>query len=281
MAKKAKYYQLCVSDDAAVADLDIYGDITEYDWFGGDVSAYSIVTELNALPASIETINVRINSYGGEVKEGLAIVNALKRHNAKIVTMVDGMACSAAAGIFMAGDERIMADSSLLMIHNAWTWANGNPDQLRKAAEDLDAINDATINLYTSKINISEQELREMLDNETWLLPEDALEMGFATKIVDWSDGDHPSQSARKSIYDMVKASRQSAAKAQQADVIDLAKQPLTATASFKIGGEKASYINDRLQQVIAQHIDDAVEQVVAQPTPAQLLANVLSNLNK
>jgi hypothetical protein len=195
--------------------------------------------------------------------------------------MVDGMACSAAAGIFMAGDERIMADSSLLMIHNAWTWANGNPDQLRKAADDLDAINDATINLYTSKINISEDELREMLDNETWLLPEDALEMGFATKIVDWSDGEHPSQSARKSICDMVKASRQSAAKAQQGDVIDLAKQPLTATASFKVGGEKAAHINDQLQQAIAQHIDDAVEQVVAQPTPAQLLANVLNELNK
>ena len=146
-----KYYQLAQTEQTA--DLTIYGDITSWRWMESDVSAYSLSQELDAL--DVDTINVYINSYGGEVAEGLAIYNALRRHKAKIRTVCDGFACSAASVIFMAGDERIMNAASLLMIHNAWSYASGNAEALRKQAEDLDTITQGSINAYMAHVNIS------------------------------------------------------------------------------------------------------------------------------
>ena len=102
--------------------------------------------------------------------EGLAIYNALKRHKAKVTTYVDGFACSIASVIFAAGDERIMSDTSLLMIHNAWTWASGNANELRKQAEDLEKITQASINAYMQIVNIEEDELKEMMDKKLGLM---------------------------------------------------------------------------------------------------------------
>ena len=127
-----KFYQLTQTEREA--ELHIYGDITSWPWLESDVDAYSLSKELAEL--DVDKINVYINSYGGEVAEGLAIYNSLKRHKAKIVTVCDGFACSVASVIFMAGDERVMNESSLLMIHNAWTWASGNADELRKAGSE-------------------------------------------------------------------------------------------------------------------------------------------------
>ena len=127
-----KFYQLTQNDN--VAELYIYGDITSFKWFEEDVTAKSIIDEINSISADV--INVYISSYGGEVQAGLAIYNALKRHKAKVRTICDGFACSIASVIFMAGEERIMNDSSLLMIHNAWSFAEGNAKELKKIAED-------------------------------------------------------------------------------------------------------------------------------------------------
>ncbi len=141
-----KYYSLESKND--VADLYIFGDITSWPWLESDVSASGIVNELQSLDA--KEINVHINSYGGEVAEGLAIYNTLKNSDMKVTTICDGFACSAASVIFMAGDERIINEASLLMIHNAWTYANGNATELRKAAEDLDKITQAFLRVRRS-----------------------------------------------------------------------------------------------------------------------------------
>ena len=155
-----KYYALETS--GMTADLYIFGDITSYPWKEKDKDAYSIVKELSELKA--DTINVHINSYGGEVSEGLAIHNCLKNSTAKIVTYCDGFACSAASVVFMAGDERIMNEASLLLIHNAWTYASGNAEEFRKQAEDLEKITQASVNAYMSRVNISEEELKKLAD---------------------------------------------------------------------------------------------------------------------
>ena len=132
-----KFYQLTQNEKEA--DLMIYGDITSWPWEEmGEVSAYNLSKELAEL--DVDRINVYINSYGGEVAEGLAIHNALKRHKARVVTVCDGFACSIASVIFMAGDERIMNESSLLLIHNAWSYASGDANQLRKEADDLPSV---------------------------------------------------------------------------------------------------------------------------------------------
>lgn len=195
-----KYYSLVTENNEA--SIDIYGDITSWEWLESDVSSYTLAKEIEGL--DVDVINVYINSYGGEVAEGLAIYNQLKRHKAKIKTYDDGFACSAASVIFMAGDERIMANSSLLMIHNVWMYTAGNANQLRKQADDLDTITQASINAYMNCVNITEDELKEMLDNETWIAPADALEMGFATSIVNDKTNKNANQSVKKHLSEMI-----------------------------------------------------------------------------
>lgn len=195
-----KYYSMLIENREA--SINIYGDITSWEWFDSDVSSYTLSKEIDGL--DVDIINVYINSYGGEVAEGLAIYNNLKRHKAKIKTYDDGFACSAASIIFMAGDERIMSNSSLLLIHNAWTYTSGNANQLRKEAEDLDIITQASINAYLNYVNITEDELKAMLDAETWIGPADALEMGFATSIVNDNSNKNPNQSVKKHLSEMI-----------------------------------------------------------------------------
>ena len=185
------------------ANINIYGDITSYQFEDTAPTAKSLVKQLEEL-TDISNINVYINSYGGDVAEGLAIYNALKRHNAKVKTYCDGFACSIASVIFMAGDERIMNDSSLLMIHNAWSFAEGNADQLRKQADDLEKITQASIIAYKTHSNLSEEEIKSLMDNETWLLPDEALEYGFATSI-EKTINSKVSQSVRRSLFDLIK----------------------------------------------------------------------------
>lgn len=195
-----KYYSLTISENEA--NINIYGDITSWEWFDSDVSSYTLSKELDSIPEDIEIINVYINSYGGEVAEGLAIYNSLKRHKAKVKTYCDGFACSIASVVFMAGEERIMSNASLLMVHNAWTHASGNADDFRKQAEDLEIITQQSVNAYMNHVNITEDELKEMLDNETWITPADAAEKGFATKITEDDASTNASQSIRNKVME-------------------------------------------------------------------------------
>ena len=194
---KKRYYSLVVNQDEKRADIYIYGDIVSWPWLESDVSSYNLAQEIAALEG-VDTINVYINSYGGEVAEGLAIYNQLRRHRAKIRTVVDGFACSAASVVFMAGDERVMSNASLLMIHNAWLLTAGDSNDLRKDADDLEIINAATIQAYLNHVNISEDKLKEMMDAETWISAADALEMGFATAVVNPATTDKAAASLRQ-----------------------------------------------------------------------------------
>ena len=188
-----KYYQLVNNDTSA--DLYIFGDICAWAWPElGEQSGVTIVNQLKAL--DVDTINVHINSYGGDVAEGLAIYNVLREHKAQIVTICDGFACSAASVVFMAGDRRVMQPASLLMIHNAWTVAMGNAAQLRKTADDIETITQASVEAYKKVATISEEEIKALMDAETWILPKDAVEYGFATEIDDEDEDDEPKQSA-------------------------------------------------------------------------------------
>lgn len=180
-----KYYSLC--QEGKEATIHIYGDIVSWEWLESDVSSYTLSKELGGLDADV--VNVYINSYGGEVAEGLAIYNSLKRHRAKVRTVCDGFACSAASVVFMAGDERIMNPASLLMVHNAWTSASGNAAELRKSADDLDAITQASVNAYLANVTITEEALKELMDGESWISPEAAVEMGFATGVAEQDEG--------------------------------------------------------------------------------------------
>lgn len=177
---KERFYQLTnVSEDSAT--LYIYGDITSIKWFENDVCVYDLAKEIGDLGG--KALTVRINSYGGEVAEGLAIYNLLKSYAGEVTTICDGFACSAASVVFMAGTKRIMPRSSLLMIHNAWTRASGDADDLRKAADDLEKITQPSVDIYTSVSNLDADEIKAMMDAETWIDADEALGYGFATEI--------------------------------------------------------------------------------------------------
>ncbi len=199
---KRKFFSLEKSNQTAT--LNIYGDITSFPWFEGDVSAVNLSKQLEEM-ADVSQINVYINSYGGEVAEGLAIYNALKRHKAKVTTYCDGFACSIASVIFMAGDERIMNDSSLLMIHNAWTFAQGDSQALRKQADDLDKITQASVEAYKAHSNITEEEIKSLMNAETWILPGEALSYGFAT-ATETLETSVASQNAWSKLFEILKA---------------------------------------------------------------------------
>ena len=178
---KKPFYQMNKNENSA--ELLIYGDITSYKWFEDDVCAYDLAKELKELDGI--DLTVRINSYGGEVAQGLAIYNLLKSYEGSVTTLCDGFACSAASVIFMAGQKRRMPKSSLLMIHNAWSYASGDANALRKQADDLEKITKPSIEIYKSVSNLDEETIKTMMDEETWITAEEAFEYGFATSIVE------------------------------------------------------------------------------------------------
>lgn len=183
------------------ADIYIYGDIYDSWWSDESNSAICLKDKLLEL-GDISEINLHINSLGGDVFEGIAMFNLLKQHKATVKVYIDGIAASIASVIAMAGDEIYMPKNSMMMIHNCWTSECGNAKELRKTADDLDKIMEASIESYLSKVKIDKKELVELLDSETWLTAKECLDKGFCSKILPISNDIE--QSASKSIMDLV-----------------------------------------------------------------------------
>ena len=204
--RRQKFYQITTND--RTAEINIYGEISSTaeiinKWVDAEVevSARGIIQEINGL--DVDTINVYINSYGGEVAEALAIYSALKRHSASVHTFCDGFACSAATIIFCAGDVRTMGSIALLMIHNCMSYIGyANSEEMRKAAEDNDKINQSSINAYLTVTSLSEEKITELMDNATWLTAKEALEYGFATEI---ADQEEDPEAAQQSAFSMIR----------------------------------------------------------------------------
>jgi ATP-dependent Clp protease protease subunit len=157
-------------------------EISIYDQIGGfGVSANEFIDELKSLDG-VDRIDLRIASGGGSIVEGNTIFNALKRHQAKVVTHIDSLAASMASVIAMAGDEIHMAENALLMIHNPWTMSMGGAEQLRKDADLLDKM-EANIRSSYSRSNKTPEEIDALMEAETYFTAEEALEAGFIDSI--------------------------------------------------------------------------------------------------
>jgi ATP-dependent protease ClpP protease subunit len=142
-----QWYQIKAKGEKS-AEINIYGDIGE-SWWGESISAKQFVKDLVAL--DVDTLTVRINSYGGSVSDGIAIYNAIKRNKASTTIAIDGVAVSIASLIAMAGDTVEMADNALMMIHAPWSYASGNAVDLREAADVLDKFAQAMSSSYADK----------------------------------------------------------------------------------------------------------------------------------
>ncbi len=165
-------------------ELTLYGEISNYSWWGDEVTPKQFKDDLNAL-GDIDTLNVFINSPGGDVFAGQAIYSILRRCDAQVKVYVDGLAASIASLIAMAGDKVIMPKNAMMMIHSPWTVAVGNAQEFRKIADDMDKIRDSMVTAYESRSALTKEEILEMLDAETWLSAEDCFEYGFADEIED------------------------------------------------------------------------------------------------
>lgn len=206
-----KPMQLVRSEKDGAADLYIYGDIYEgahvRNAFTGvdcGTDSLELVDALNQLPAEVGEVNVHINSYGGDVSEGVAIYTALRNCGRTVNTYVDGFACSIASVVLMAGERRVMGPASLVMVHDPWMKATGNAEELRKAAEDLDVIGQASRAAYMGRVAISAEELDRLMREETWLGAEQAVEYGFATEVAADPDENRPSQHVRDRMVRML-----------------------------------------------------------------------------
>lgn len=201
MQNKMPYFTMKKTDDSA--DIYIFGDIVAggWKWDESDFSSYDLASQIKALPQDAQ-ITVHINSNGGDLKEGLGIYNVLKGRN--VTTICEGFAASSASVIFCAGKTRIMNAASLLFIHNASMLMAGTADEMEKAAEDLRTITEAAKAAYREAgVNISDEELTALMDNETWITPEAAVAMGFATEIAT-SEDDAIKNDAMQSIMKAV-----------------------------------------------------------------------------
>jgi ATP-dependent protease ClpP protease subunit len=169
-----------INKSPTTAEIRIYEQIGESFWEDG-LSAKSFDDQLKELPSSVQNIEVRLNSPGGDVFQGLTIYNRLKQHKAKVTVYIDGLAASIASIIALAGDEVIMGEGALMMIHKASTGVWGNVDDFIKTIEVLDEIDEQLVSIYFNKCRKykSRAEIKNMMAETTWINAEEALEMGL------------------------------------------------------------------------------------------------------
>ena len=184
---KHKFWNFIKNEAENTGELQLYGEISDTSWWGDEITPKDFKADLDAL-GDISTLNVYINSPGGDVFAGQAIHSMLKRHSATVHVYVDGLAASIASVIAMAGDKIIIPENAMIMIHNPWTVTAGNAADLREVADRLDKINETIKSTYLSKAKINEAKLTELMDAETWLSAREAVDYGFADEIEDAKD---------------------------------------------------------------------------------------------
>lgn len=161
------------------ADIFIYDDIG--DSFDG-TTAKSFAAELKGV-RNARQLNIFINSPGGSVFDGVAIFNQIKRHRGRKVVNIDGIAASIASVIAMAGDEINIAANGMVMIHDPWALSVGTANDMRKMADNLDKVRDTILDTYVARTNEDRDFVSEMMEEETWMTAQEALELGFADNI--------------------------------------------------------------------------------------------------
>ncbi len=179
--KKENVFYLYIYDDVCAKGAFNWNT---WEYEESETSAKYFRDALDEIPEGSE-IELHINSNGGSVKEGTAIYNLLKQHNSKITGVIDGVAHSIAFLILQACDVRIAMLGTSALIHNMWMGIAGNATQLRKAADDLDAMMESNRQVFLTRANetLTEDLLKELMEVETYLTPQQMLDYGLVDKI--------------------------------------------------------------------------------------------------
>lgn len=172
--------------------LSINGPIAEDSWFDDDVTPALFKDELNAGDGDI---TVWINSPGGDCVAAAQIYNMLVDYSGNVTVKIDGMAASAASVIAMAGNEVLMSPVSMLMIHNPATIAMGDHNEMQKAIDMLSEVKESIMNAYAIKTGLSRAKLSHLMESETWMNANKAVELGFADGVLE-RESNTPNNSA-------------------------------------------------------------------------------------
>ena len=168
------------NEGGRVARVDIMGPIG-----GWDVSGAQFLRELKDLGDDISEIDLRVHSPGGSILDGLAIFNGIKNHPARVVARVEGLAASMGSVILMAADEVEIPENAYIMIHNVSGGAYGDIEELESMTSLMRKLQDDVTDLYANATGRDKEEIRDLMDKETWMNGEDAVKHGFATRVLE------------------------------------------------------------------------------------------------
>lgn len=175
--------------------IEVKADIVDndtgkfYDWIGWD-AVYP--GKVSTLLDGADEVEVNINSNGGDVFAASEIYTLLSQHSGMVTVNIQGLAASAASVIAMAGDVVHISPTAQIMIHKAWTIADGNADDMAHTSEFLEGIDDSIMNAYIAKTGLDKSELSNMMAKETWLTANQAVDYGFADDVMDFGRSKEP-----------------------------------------------------------------------------------------
>ncbi len=176
-----KFWNFVKNEETSETELIFNGPISDETWWGDEVTPAMFRDELAKVSGNL---TVWLNSPGGDCFAASQIYTMLRNYNGKVTVKIDGLAASAASVVAMAGDETFIAPTAMLMIHNPMTFAAGNKADMEKAIELLEEVKESIINAYVRKTTLSRNKISKLMDDETWLNAEKALQLGFVDGIL-------------------------------------------------------------------------------------------------
>ena len=257
------------------AEIKVYGDIRANFWKDEEDKSVTSVADLEKFLTenkNLATIDIYINSNGGSVFDGIAMYNMLKRHKAYKRVYIDGFACSIASVIAMVGNKVVKPKTSMMMIHNPWTIAMGNAEELRKIADDLDMMGDVIKNAYMSKVNIGEDKLSELMNAESFLTAEQCFEYGFCTQVRDETDGSVQAVETALNQYENLYAN-----KLANLESIKNAIKSIDETKSEEVAQEVETLLTETLDEEVIDVKDEVIDtEEIAEEEVGEVKANAL-----
>ena len=176
-----KFWNFVKNEETSETELIFNGPISDETWWGDEITPSLFRDELSKVSGNL---TVWLNSPGGDCFAASQIYTMLRNHKGRITVKIDGIAASAASVVAMAGDETFIAPTAMLMIHNPMTFAAGNKADMEKAIELLEEVKESIINAYARKTALSRNKISKLMDDETWMNAEKALQLGFADGIL-------------------------------------------------------------------------------------------------
>ncbi|MCM1362599.1 MAG: Clp protease ClpP [Clostridiales bacterium] len=215
-----KFWNFVKNEDTSETELYFEGPISDCTWLGDEITPAMFRDELTKVSGNL---TVWINSPGGDCISASQIYTMLRSHKGKVTVKIDGIAASAASVVTMSGDETMISPTGYLMIHNPMTLASGNKSEMEKAIALLDEIKEGIINAYVRKTGLSRNKISKLMDDETWLNAEKALQLGFVDGIL---FDEKRSQESEENIPD-------EEADKPQRNTASMQYSPIQTTASF------------------------------------------------